>query len=293
MKILKNISSLRKILSAERRKGKRIGFVPTMGALHAGHLALLRQCRKENDLVVLSIFVNPTQFGPKEDYKNYPRTLVEDAKKAKCAGADILFNPSARAMYPEKCTTWIDVDKQLTSTLCGASRPGHFRGVATVVAKLLNIVQPDRLYLGQKDAQQCVVIQRMVKDLDFPVDVRIHPTVREKDGLAMSSRNQYLTPQQRKEAVVIREALILGRAAIKTGTKNPKSIIARMRQHIHGNSSGVIDYLACVDSRTLQPAKVIQAKILLAVAVRFGKARLIDNCLIPTYNGSTPSGKYF
>lgn len=284
MKIIRKISNLRKTLHAYRRQRKKIGFVPTMGALHEGHLALLRQSRKENDLTVLSIFVNPTQFGPNEDYKTYPRTWKIDLQKAEAAGVDSLFSPTVPEMYPAGCVSWVNVDENLTSTLCGASRPGHFRGVATVVAKLLNIVQPNRLYLGQKDAQQCAVIQKLVKDLNYPVAVRIHPTVREKDGLAMSSRNRYLKPQERREATALNQALCLGKAAIAAGKKNPAHVITLMRRYIQNHSSGIIDYIACVDPATLQPLKTINQKTLLAVAVRFGKTRLIDNRLVPTYN---------
>lgn len=256
-----------------------------MGALHAGHFSLLRRCRKEQDVVVLSIFVNPTQFGPNEDYQTYPRTFKKDLALARKAGVDIVFYPAVQDMYPEEFATFVDVPEPLTRTLCGKSRPGHFRGVATVVLKLLNIVRPDALYLGQKDAQQCVVLKEMVRDLHVPTRVVICPTVREPDGLAMSSRNKYLNLRERREAPALYAALKAARKKIRSGEHRAKIILRELRHHIKTHTSGEIDYLACVDPQTLIPMKTIQDRALLAVAVRFRHARLIDNLIVSTYNG--------
>jgi pantoate--beta-alanine ligase len=286
MKIITTIPQLRKTIATMRRKGRSIGFVPTMGALHNGHLSLIRRSKKQSDITVLSIFVNPAQFGPKEDYKKYPRTWPADIQKARRDGVEIVFAPTAHAMYPRGFATWVSMDKSITDTvLCGRSRPGHFHGVATVVAKLLNLVQPDIMYLGQKDAQQCVVLHRMVNDLNIPTRVVVCPTVREKDGLAMSSRNQYLSSAERQEAIALYQALCLGRDLIRNRERHASRICSAMRQHVQKNSRGVIDYLNAVDPATLQSLRKIRGAVLLAGAVRFGNTRLIDNIIVPTYNG--------
>jgi len=284
MKIISNIANIQKTIKACRRKGKTIGFVPTMGALHQGHLSLIRRSKKENDISVLSIFVNPAQFGPKEDFQAYPRPTAHDTKLAKQEGVDIIFLPTPATMYPTGYLTFVNVENITDGVLCGKTRPGHFRGVATVVAKLLNIVTPDVMYLGQKDAQQCVVLKRLVSDLHFATRVTICPTVREPDGLAKSSRNQYLAPRQRQEASCLYQSLRLARKQIRNGNRDAAAIIMQMRRHIKNNSSGRIDYVACVDPETLQPLKTIKGKTLLALAVRFGRARLIDNVIVPSYN---------
>ena len=211
MQIVKTISSIRRLIQKAKTENKTIGFVPTMGAFHEGHLSLMRKCRRENDICAVSIFVNPAQFGPREDYRKYPRQEAKDISFAKKENVDIIFIPSVEEMYPAGYLTSVQVE-QLSDRLCGAFRPGHFRGVATVVAKLLNIVQPDCLYLGQKDAQQAVILKRMIRDLNFPTNVNICPTAREADDLAMSSRNVYLMPQERKEAAV-HLSVFLGRTA--------------------------------------------------------------------------------
>ncbi len=279
MQIISNIAKLRTILNKARRRGKNIGFVPTMGALHEGHGSLLRQARKNNSLVVLSIFVNPKQFGKSEDFTKYPREENKDCLFAKKENVDIIFYPSVKKIYPRSFLTSIKISG-ITESLCGRFRPGHFNGVALVVAKLLNIVTPDVMYLGQKDAQQCVVIKRMVEDLNIPVKVKIGPTVREKDGLAMSSRNKYLTPQQRHEAPVLYKALTHARAVIRQGEQNAERIIKAMASHIKEKSSGKVHYIECVDPETLQPVKKIDGPVLIALAVWFGKARLIDNIFV-------------
>jgi pantoate--beta-alanine ligase len=249
-----------------------------MGALHEGHLSLIRRARNENDTVVVSIFVNPKQFGPKEDLKKYPRPLSRDLALCKKEGVDFVFLPGAQGMYPEGFSTYVEVDG-LSSVLCGKSRPGHFRGVATVVAKLLNIVQPATLYLGQKDAQQAVIIRRMVKDLNFPVKVKVMPTVREKDGLALSSRNAYLTEAQRKDALALSQALKLAKVMVDNGAREPERIISRMRQVIRKKALK-IDYIEIADPDSLKPVNKIAGKVLITLAVRVGKTRLIDNLLI-------------
>ena len=259
--------------------GKTVGFVPTMGALHDGHRSLLRRCRRENDIVVLSIFVNPKQFAPMEDFAKYPRRERADKMLAKKEKVDILFMPSGKEMYPEGYLTYIEVER-MTQGLCGRSRPGHFRGVTTVVGKLLNIVMPDVLYLGQKDVQQAAVLTRMTRDLNFPVTVKICPTVREADGLAMSSRNQYLSVSQRKEAAVLYRSLREARQSVAAGNRLASAIISRIRSRIARESSGRIDYIECVDADTLMPLKRIQGKAIVALAVWFGKTRLIDNIIV-------------
>lgn len=279
MKIIRNEKNLRPILSQARLQQKRIGFVPTMGALHEGHAELLKHSKKENDLTVLSIFVNPAQFAPHEDYRAYPRTEKKDVLLAKKLNVDIIFYPSEKELYPSRHLTFIDIGN-ITKHLCGRFRPGHFRGVATVVAKLLNIVQPDTLYLGQKDAQQCVVIRQMVRDLNCPVRVKIVPTGREASGLALSSRNQYLSPAERTEAAALYQSLRLAQRKIRQGTRKASAIIQLIKSYIHQKTSGKIQYVECVDADTLQPVKTLKGKILIALAVWFRQARLIDNIIV-------------
>ena len=279
MRILRDIKKMQGLASGLRKKAKRIGFVPTMGALHEGHLSLMRKARQENDCVVVSIFVNPTQFGPKEDFKKYPRNLKRDTLLSKEQGADIIFYPDARSMYPADYKTYVNVDG-LSNALCGKFRPGHFRGVATVVTKLFNIVQPVRAYFGQKDAQQATIIKRMVRDLNIPVEIRILPTVREDDGLAMSSRNSYLSPVERNEAWVLSGALNLAKDLIKKGNQDSLSIIRRMRQLIKQNKRTKIQYICVVRPETLEPVKKIKDKVLIALAVYIGKTKLIDNIVV-------------
>lgn len=259
-----------------RRKDKSIGLVPTMGALHPGHLSLIRRARQENDCAVVSIFVNPLQFGPREDLKQYPRNLKQDAQLCQRAGAGILFYPDNKAMYPAGYKTYISVES-LGDCLCGKSRPGHFQGVATVVAKLFNIVSPDVAYFGQKDAQQAMIINRIASDLNLPLKIKVLPTLREKDGLAMSSRNAYLSSRERKDAVVLSQALVKAKEMLRSGRKNVKEISAAMRKIINAKKTAKIDYIAIVDPINLKPLKQIKSKALIALAVWIGKTRLIDN----------------
>jgi pantoate--beta-alanine ligase len=279
MEIIRQIPRLREKIKEARRLGRSIGFVPTMGFLHEGHLSLLRQARVETDLLVLSIFVNPLQFGAGEDFGDYPRDIERDANLAATTGCDIIFAPSAREMYPNDYATFVEVER-LTSGLCGASRPGHFRGVATVVSKLFNLVTPDRAYFGQKDAQQAVVIRRMAQDLNMNLEIEVLPIVREADGLAMSSRNTYLTPAERKAATVLYRSLCLAEKSIAAGEKDADSIRRLIRAAINAEPLAEIDYIAIVDAENLHELDRIANRVLIALAVRFGKTRLIDNIMV-------------
>lgn len=279
MRIVKTVRSLRRLVLQARSKGKKIGFVPTMGFLHEGHASLLRTCKKEHDVSILSIFVNPLQFGPKEDLKNYPRDIKKDEKLAKKENVDIIFYPSVDEIYPTGFLTTVEV-ADLSDRLCGNSRPGHFKGVTTVVLKLVNMVAPDTMYLGQKDAQQALIIRKMVDDLNVPVKIKVLATVREKDGLAMSSRNSYLSGDERKEATVLYQALSMARERIKAGERNALRVLKAMRTMIEKQTSGQIDYIQCVDTRNLKPVTKISGEILIALAVKFGRARLIDNVIV-------------
>jgi len=267
---------MQKICIRLKQEGKIIGFVPTMGYLHEGHLSLMRIAKKKSDVLVVSIFVNPTQFGPQEDFQRYPRDLARDKRLIKKIGCDFLFSPSIKDMYPQGYKTYVDV-QNLTKVLEGASRPGHFRGVTTVVAKLFNIVQPDIAVFGQKDAQQAVVLEKMVDDLDYGMKMIIAPTVREKNGLALSSRNLYLSSEQRKQAKVLYQALRLAKVMIKKGERNPSKIISKMRELINKQPLPQVDYIAITDAKSLEPLNRLKGEIIISLAVRFGKTRLIDN----------------
>ena len=260
-------------------KNRIIGLVPTMGAMHAGHLSLIKQAARDNQIVVVSIFVNPVQFGPREDLKKYPRSLKKDIELCRKQSVDFVFLPDKKIMYPDSYSTFVNVER-LSQLLCGAARPGHFRGVATVIVKLLNIVKPDNLYLGQKDAQQAIIISRMVKDLNFPVKVNILPTARLKDGLALSSRNAYLNKNERTSAIVLYKALRLAETLVSNGQRNTNRIISRMKQLIEKNKKAKIDYIAIVDLENLRPLKKINDGCLIALAVHIGKVRLIDNVVV-------------
>jgi pantoate--beta-alanine ligase len=256
-----------------------VGFVPTMGYLHDGHLALVKQARAENSVVVASIFVNPTQFGPTEDFKTYPRNTERDLAMLRKARTDIVFMPSAEEMYPEGFTSWVEVEK-VTDRLEGSCRPGHFKGVTTIVAKLFNIVEPTRAYLGQKDAQQALVIKKMVADLNMNLEVIVAPTVRESDGLAMSSRNVYLNPQERQAAIVLFKALTLARNRREKGERNAEAVRQEMTSLISQEPLAKIEYVSIADAQTLEELSEIDRPALVSLAVRFGKTRLIDNILL-------------
>ncbi len=270
---------MQSVAESLRRQGKTIGFVPTMGFLHEGHLSLMRTARAECDVVVVSIFVNPTQFGPNEDLDRYPRDAEGDRKKCESAGVDILFMPDAKEMYPEKPIVFVTVEG-ISDVLEGAIRPGHFRGVATVVAKLFNIVKPHKAYFGQKDFQQCVVIKRMVKGLNMDIDVSVLPTVRERDGLAMSSRNSYLNPDERRAAAVLYKALAAARDLFTAGATEPEKLKNKMRAVIAGEPSVTIDYIEIADPEDLVVGYSAQYRMVILVAVRLGRTRLIDNIVL-------------
>lgn len=278
MKRVKSPAELRQMLKRYRSAGETIGFVPTMGDLHEGHLSLIRCAGRENDRVVVSIFVNPKQFSPKEDYKRYPRNPKRDTALARREKVDVLFFPSVRQMYPDGFETAVEVER-LSRTLCGRQRPGHFRGVATVVAKLLQLVQPDRAYFGLKDFQQALVIQRMVRDLCFPVEVKFCPLIRDAYGLALSSRNRYLSVRNRARALALSRALNLGKRLIRSGMRRSAQVRKRMKQVLNGEVDR-IDYVTIVNPKTLEDVHRISGKVLLAVAARVGRTRLIDNMLV-------------
>lgn len=278
MRVVHTISEVRQSVLGMKKQGAKVGLVPTMGALHAGHGSLIEAAMAECDFVVVTIFVNPTQFGPGEDLDKYPRTLNEDAAYCEKLGADLIFAPSAEEMYPESQLTWVEVEG-LTGGLCGAKRPGHFRGVTTVCAKLFNIVQPDIAYFGQKDAQQAIIIQRMVRDLNMSLDIQVCPIIRESDGLAMSSRNKYLSLDERKRATCLYKALMLCRAQIDAG-QHEAEVLTTCMSEIINQSGGRIDYIEIIDAETLDPVAVIKGRVLIALAVFFGPTRLIDNLLI-------------
>ncbi len=279
MRIIDEPAAMQQWALDQRRAGKSIGLVPTMGALHDGHLSLVKRCRAENDLCVVSIFVNPLQFGPSEDLDRYPRDLDRDEELLRLVETDVLFVPTPETMYPAGFSTRVD-EKVLSKSLCGASRPGHFSGVATVVLKLFNLVQPTRAYFGQKDAQQARIILQMVRDLAVPVEIVILPIVREPDGLAMSSRNAYLDPDQRREAGMLYRALVWAQDAIDNGERSGDTIVQGIRDRIGAATTARIDYVSAVDFETLQEQPVLHGKVLIAVAVFFGTTRLIDNVIV-------------
>lgn len=277
MKILNTIKDMRIEIKKARRNGSSIGFVPTMGYLHEGHLSLIKRAKRENDLVIVSIFVNPTQFGIGEDFESYPRSLSRDSRLIESAGGDIVFSPSILEMYPRECSTYVKIEGDITKKLCGASRPGHFRGVTTIVTKLFNIVAPDRAYFGQKDAQQVAVIEQMVRDLCFDVEIIPCPTVREEDGLAMSSRNTYLKKDERSAAAVLFKSLSRAEEMIKKGERNPLKISDIILNNIRSEPLSKVDYIEIVNNKTLESIEEIKGDILIALAVRIGNTRLIDN----------------
>jgi pantoate--beta-alanine ligase len=273
MQVVKTITEMRAL---RQKLSGTVGFVPTMGYLHEGHLALAKQARMENSTVIVSIYVNPAQFGPREDFGSYPRDLNRDLELLRKEGVDIVFVPSDAEMYPPEFSSWVDVEK-VTERLEGASRSGHFRGVATVVAKLFNIVQPSRAYFGQKDAQQVVVIKRMVADLNMGIEIVVVPTVRESDGLAMSSRNIYLSPRERQAAIVLFKALTLAQQLGQDGEKDADKIRRQMTLLIQKEPLAQIDYVSIADAETLEELNSIDRPALASLAVRIGKTRLIDN----------------
>ena len=279
MEIITDPKEMQQRALTAKRAGQRIAFVPTMGYLHAGHLSLLQEGRQRGDLLVLSIFVNPTQFGPNEDLASYPRSLESDCELARAAGTDLVFVPAASALYPPAASTWVNVEG-LTEVLCGASRPQHFRGVTTVVTKLFNLVQPDLALFGCKDFQQLAVIRRMVRDLDIPVEIVGMPIVREGDGLALSSRNVYLAPGERQQALVLSRAIATARQLVANGEEDVDAILAVLLALISGMPDARIDYLQICHQGTLQEQKKVDSDSVLLLALFIGKTRLIDNSFL-------------
>ncbi len=282
MSIVKTVAEIEAWFSSKDRRNKTLGFVPTMGFLHGGHLSLIKAAKAQNDLVVVSVFVNPTQFAPGEDYESYPRDIDRDYQLAREAGADVVFNPNVDEIYIPGASTAVEVTGDITKKLCGASRPTHFKGVTTVVNILFNIVRPDRAYFGQKDAQQALVIKRMVRDLHMPVEVVVCPIVREVDGLAMSSRNVYLSSDERQQATCLNEALQKAADYLGSGADDCGSVaqlIKIIEGHIQRQDLAAIDYVLILDGETLDDIELIEPgkSALAAVAVKFGKTRLIDN----------------
>jgi pantoate--beta-alanine ligase len=288
--VVAGIAAVRAVVARHRREGHTVGFVPTMGALHAGHAHLIETAAAECGRVVVSVFVNPTQFGPNEDFARYPRTLNADLRICEAAGAHTVFVPTVAEVYPEPFRTFVEV-AGVSEGLCGASRPGHFRGVATVVLKLFNMVGPDVAYFGQKDAQQVRVIQTMVRDLDVPIQVRVVPTVREPDGLALSSRNRYLTPEERRHAVVLWQALSEAARRVAAGERDAVALRRRMEERVAATPGATLDYAAVTDAESLAPVDRLERPALAALAVFFGRTRLIDNVTLePSPTGPEPTG---
>jgi pantoate--beta-alanine ligase len=279
MKVINKINQMKKYVERAKKTGKTIGFVPTMGYLHEGHLSLMRRARKENDLLIVSIFVNPAQFGEGEDYNEYPRDLKRDKKLAREVGTDVIFAPSVREMYPRGYSTFVQEEK-LSGHLCGLSRPLFFRGVTTVVTKLFNIVGPTRAYFGEKDSQQLLIIKRMVKDLNLNVKIVSLPLIREKDGLALSSRNFYLNSKERSSSLILYKSLEKARKLIESGERNSRKIISQMEKMIREEKLTKIDYLKICDPETLEDVQRIKGRTLIALALWIGKTRLIDNMIV-------------
>jgi len=280
MRIVTRLEDMQRLSLEYKRRGKTVGFVPTMGYLHEGHTSLINIARKHADIVVVSIFVNPIQFGPSEDYDRYPRDIERDKEILEKMGVDIMFYPSVDDLYPKGFTTYVEV-KGLSDKLCGRYRPGHFRGVTTVVAKLFNIVMPDIAVFGEKDAQQAIIIKRMVRDLNFPVKIIVGPTVREPDGLAMSSRNEYLTEEERKVAPAIYQSLLLAKNLVEQGERDASKIIAAMHEFLSKYDRIRVEYIEIVDKEELNPIERLEkGEALIAIAAYLGKARLIDNITV-------------
>lgn len=279
MKVVKTIKEVREIVSSWRRDGLTVGLVPTMGYLHEGHQSLISKSVSENDRTVVSVFVNPIQFGPNEDLEAYPRDLKRDMEAVEAVGGDLIFNPEPAEMYPSHFTSFIDTT-ETTELLCGAVRPVHFRGVCTVVGKLFNIVTPDRAYFGQKDAQQLATIRRFVRDLNFGLEIVPCPIVREADGLAKSSRNTYLSPAERKAALILSKSLALGKKAVDEGERDASKVVSIITESLQTEPLARIDYVEVVDFDNIQRVETISGETLVAIAVYIGKTRLIDNFIV-------------
>lgn len=281
MILCQDVAKLRELVANFKKENKSIGLVPTMGALHEGHASLINASAKENDITIVNVFVNPTQFGPNEDYEAYPRTLENDCIVAQNAGADVVFAPKNKDLYPNEDMTWVEVTGDITKVLCGRTRPIHFRGVTTVVSKLFNLSRADRAYFGLKDAQQTEVLRRMVDDLFFNVKLRIMPIIREADGLAKSSRNTYLSPEERKSALILSKSLKLAKEAFTNGQRDVEAILNLVKDTIQSEKTSQIDYVEMYKLPGLKPVgNKIEGRVLLALAVKFGTTRLIDNVIL-------------
>lgn len=281
MILCQDVAKLRELVANFKQENKSIGLVPTMGALHEGHASLINASEKENDITIVSVFVNPAQFGPNEDYEAYPRTLENDCIVAQNAGADVVFAPKNKDLYPNEDMTWVEVTGDITKVLCGRTRPIHFRGVTTVVSKLFNLSRADRAYFGLKDAQQTEVLRRMVDDLFFNVELRIMPIIREADGLAKSSRNTYLSPEERKSALILSKSLKLAKEAFTNGQRDVEAILNLVKDTIQSEKTSQIDYVEMYKLPGLKPVgNKIEGRVLLALAVKFGTTRLIDNVIL-------------
>lgn len=276
MKIVKTVDEVRAQVKEWRKEGLSVGLVPTMGYLHEGHQSLIKKSVEQNDRTVVSVFVNPMQFGPTEDLESYPRDLEADARLVESTGGDLIFNPEPEEMYKDGFCSFVNMTG-LPDALCGLARPVHFKGVCTVVNKLFNIVKPDRAYFGEKDAQQLAIIMRMVKDLNMDIEIVGCPIIREADGLAKSSRNIYLTPEERKAAVILSKSVALGKKMVAEGEKDAKKIVTAMKELINSEPLATIDYVEMVDMDTMKAIDEVKGHVLCAMAVKFGKARLIDN----------------
>ena len=279
MKLVCSIAEMRAVCRSARSRSQRLALVPTMGALHEGHLSLVRAARQKSGWVAASIFVNPTQFGPSEDFAKYPRTLENDCSLLEREGVELVFAPSVEEMYPQGAVTWVVVER-LSERLCGKSRPGHFRGVTTVVANLFHIVEPEFAFFGQKDAAQVAIITRMVRDLNMPINIEVCPTVREPDGLAISSRNTYLNPQERRSAPVLYRSLMQVERRYESGEHDAVNLVAAAKQEFAGEAGVRLDYVEIVDPQTLEPEAAVTKRVLVAVAAFVGQTRLIDNILL-------------
>ncbi|MDQ0197536.1 pantoate--beta-alanine ligase [Neobacillus ginsengisoli] len=279
MKVITTIKDMQVEINKQKSQSKSIGFVPTMGFLHDGHLTLLNRARQENDIVVLSIFVNPLQFGPTEDYSTYPRDFERDRALAECEKVDFLFYPSVEEMYPHPSSVKVFVEDR-TDVLCGKSRPGHFDGVATVITKFFNIILPTKAYFGKKDAQQVAVIEGLITDFNFPIELIPVDIVREEDGLAKSSRNVYLSPEDRKQAIVLNKSLIAAKTAIADGERNCTNLISLISKMITYGTNGIVDYVEILTYPQLKPLENLEGTIIIALAVKFTKVRLIDNIIL-------------
>ncbi len=280
LKVLTTVAQVKEFVRAAKKVGKTIGLVPTMGALHQGHLSLMRQAKQSTDVVIASVFVNPTQFGPNEDFAAYPRQFTADCEKLDSVDVDAVFHPSVEEMYPQDYTAYVTVDGEITNKLCGAKRPGHFRGVATVVTKLLNITEADKAFFGQKDAQQVVVIKRFVRDLNINVEIDMVPIVRDENGLALSSRNKYLSAEEKTAALVLSASLRDASAAYQQGETSIAALKERITKKIQGEPLAQIDYVDLYTFPDLRACDTVEGQVLIALAVKFGTTRLIDNAII-------------